>query len=156
MTGCGKSTVGKKLAELSGLAFLDLDEMLTEGEGKTPRELFDLYGEEHFRSLEHQYLLQALTRENTVISCGGGIVLWEENRRALRGEQVIWIVRSHKSALSNKNVLMRPPVNGSAENYRALYRKRRRLYASCAQTVIENVDSASCARALAKMYGYVK
>lgn len=141
---------------MTGLAFLDLDEQLTKAEGKTPRELFDLYGEEHFRNLEHDCLLKALTAENAVISCGGGIVLREENRRALEKEQVVWIVRSLDAALSNPAVLMRPPVNGSRENYRSLYRARRRLYAGCAQTVIENADSASCARALAKMYGYVK
>ncbi len=156
MTGCGKSTVGKELARLSGFEFLDLDEMLIEGEGKTPREIFDESGEEYFRQLEHGYLLKALERENTVISCGGGVILREENRKALKKEQVIWIIRSPSAVLAHQGVLKRPPINGDPENYRRLYAKRRALYADVAKTVIANTDSVSCAKDLAQMFGYTK
>ncbi len=156
MTGCGKSTVGKELARLAGFSFVDLDEMLVKGEGKTPREIFDEQGEDYFRKLEHGYLLKALELENAVISCGGGVVLLEENRKALAGQEVIWIVRSGDAVLQHKGVLSRPPVNGDPENYKRLYRARRRLYATCAKTVIGNVDSWQCAADLARMYGYVK
>lgn len=156
MTGCGKSTVGKELARLAEFSFVDLDEMLIEGEGKTPREIFDEKGEEYFRKLEHSYLLKALEMEKAVISCGGGVVLLEENRKALAGQEVIWIVRSVDSVLQHKGVLSRPPINGDPDNYRMLYSSRRRFYASCAKTVIENIDSRRCALELARMYGYVE
>jgi shikimate kinase len=156
MTGCGKSTVGKKLSEISALSFLDLDEMITKGENKTPRELFDLYGEEHFRDLEHRYLLKALEREEMILSCGGGVVLREENRRALEKENVVWILRSPEAVLSSPAVLNRPPVNGDPENYRALYKKRKKLYSSCAKVTIFNTDSGVCAKDLAKLYGFIK
>lgn len=156
MTGCGKSTVGKKLAQGIGFRFLDLDEMLVKGEGKTPRALFDLYGEEYFRKLEHGYLLRALEEENAVISCGGGIVLAEENRKALEKENVVWILRPIEEVLSNPEVLKRPPINGNPETYRALYEKRKKLYDSCAKVTIFNVDSDVCAKDLAKLYGFTK
>ena len=156
MTGCGKSTVGKKLSEISNLSFLDLDEMITTGENKTPRELFDLYGEETFRDLEHGYLLKALEMEDVILSCGGGVVLREENRRALEKENVVWILRTPEAVLSNPEVLKRPPVNGDPENYRKLYKNRKKLYASCAKVTISNVDSGDCAEHLAKLYGFTK
>lgn len=79
-TGCGKSTIGKQLAELLDLPFLDLDEYIESRVGKPIREIFSEDGERSFRELEHDALETiASSEENTVVSLGGGTMCTEEN-----------------------------------------------------------------------------
>lgn len=77
--GSGKSTVGKLLSEHLNLDFIDFDRELEEEQGKTIEEMFDLYGEDQFRKLEHEQLKKLLSKENTVISLGGGTPCFYNN-----------------------------------------------------------------------------
>lgn len=156
MTGCGKSTVGKKLAELTGYTFLDLDDMITEGEGKTPRELFDLYGEAHFRRLEGKYLKDAVTKEQSILSLGGGSILLPENRELLKRAETVWILRPFILVKESRDVFQRPPVNGDPDNYLKLFETRKRLYERCAGMAVENTDSTECALKIARSYRFEK
>lgn len=84
--GCGKSTVGKKLAEKCQLFFLDTDAWIEEKEGITISEIFASKGETYFRDLETECLKELLkgNRNNEVISVGGGLPVREENQKLLR------------------------------------------------------------------------
>lgn len=77
--GCGKSTIGKKLASLLGWSFVDLDTKIEEETGKTIPELFNQFGEEHFRKIEAGSLQSLITSKNTVISTGGGTPCFGDN-----------------------------------------------------------------------------
>lgn len=97
--GCGKSTVGRSLAETSAVAFLDTDARIEEKEGIPISEIFSKKGESYFRDMETE-CLKALLREKAapskacedvlkerkgcVISVGGGLPVREENRTLLR------------------------------------------------------------------------
>ena len=70
--GAGKSTIGRLLALRLGWEFLDLDTHLEARTGSTIPELFDRYGEAHFRRLESTALASALGRTRTVLALGGG------------------------------------------------------------------------------------
>jgi len=70
--GSGKTTTGKLLAAALGYEFLDLDDWIESQERKTITEIFSENGETGFRALEHQYLRVLGTRENLVLSTGGG------------------------------------------------------------------------------------
>ena len=72
--GCGKTTVGKLVAEASGRAFIDLDEYIEQAAGETIPEIFERYGEAHFRSLETE-ALKVLSHSFTVVATGGGALL---------------------------------------------------------------------------------
>ena len=76
MTGVGKTTVGQVLAEKLNLKFFDLDLIITEKTGKTPAEIFSIYGEEFFRETETEELENILKTNGGgfILSCGGGIV----------------------------------------------------------------------------------
>lgn len=73
MMGSGKSSIGKKLAHALSYTFIDTDDWIVEKEGKTINELFELLGEEAFRKIENNYLKQIISKENCVISTGGGL-----------------------------------------------------------------------------------
>lgn len=84
MMGAGKTTVGRRLAELSGREFLDTDAMIERRIGRPVQQVFKIYTEQAFRDHETS-LLRSLQPGPTVIATGGGIVLreknWDEMRR---------------------------------------------------------------------------
>jgi len=81
--GCGKTTIGKRLADRLWQKFVDTDAMVVASAGKSIREIFEQDGEPKFRALEAAALRQAMTLEDHVIALGGGAVLREENRTLL-------------------------------------------------------------------------
>jgi shikimate kinase len=70
--GSGKSTVGKKLAKLLNYDFLDHDELIEKAVGKSVYEIFNEDGEDRFREMEHNMLISLMSKDNVVISTGGG------------------------------------------------------------------------------------
>lgn len=83
--GCGKTTVGKNLARITGYTFTDTDEMIEKQQGRTISDIFATDGEEAFREMETKLLEQLIREKNTqlVISTGGGMPLREKNRTLL-------------------------------------------------------------------------
>ena len=88
MPGAGKSVVGRELAGMLGVPFIDLDELIEREAGKTVAQIFTLEGEAAFRALEAQTLVKAGTNDPAVVACGGGVVLEQANRIALRNTGV--------------------------------------------------------------------
>jgi shikimate kinase len=89
--GSGKTTVGKRLADQLWQPFVDTDTLVVRKAGRSIREIFDEQGEPGFRELESQAVREALLLREHVISLGGGALLREENRAALKasGHKVI-------------------------------------------------------------------
>ena len=81
--GCGKTTIGKRLADRLWQKFIDTDELVVAAAGKTIREIFEQDGEARFRELESEAIQRALAMNDHVIALGGGAVVREENRKLL-------------------------------------------------------------------------
>lgn len=82
--GAGKSTVGRLLAELLQCSFVDLDEEIVRSQGRPIEQIFAVDGENYFRCCETAVLLDLPGLPPRVYATGGGIVLREENRQAMR------------------------------------------------------------------------
>jgi shikimate kinase len=82
--GSGKTTIGRRLADRLWWKFVDSDEQIVARAGKTIREIFEQDGEPAFRDLEAQVVADVLKLSDHVISLGGGAVLREENREAIK------------------------------------------------------------------------
>ena len=76
--GCGKTTVGKKLAKMLNKELIDLDAYIVEKEGMNIPEIFEKYGEPYFRAVETAGLKE-LAQEGGIIATGGGALLSDEN-----------------------------------------------------------------------------
>jgi shikimate kinase len=90
----GKTTTARELARILSCAFIDLDELVTEREGRTPQELIDAEGEARFRELETDALRAALARSDAfVIALGGGTWTLERNRALVRAADchAVWL-----------------------------------------------------------------
>ncbi|WP_415718489.1 shikimate kinase AroL [Maridesulfovibrio sp.] len=88
---CGKTTVGKCLADNLQLNFFDSDKELVRKAGCEISEYVRLHGWDAFRSLEVAVLEELSRKRGAVISCGGGIVVREENRVVLRNNFTVYI-----------------------------------------------------------------
>jgi shikimate kinase len=82
--GSGKSTVGRRLAELLGWTFVDLDQEIEKLEGMPISEIFSSRGEDYFRLLERRELGRASAGESTVVAVGGGAFCCPENAEVIR------------------------------------------------------------------------
>src|SRR2546426_367574 len=91
--GSGKSTIGQKLADRLWQDFIDTDQLIIKRAGKSIKEIFEREGEGRFRELESEVVKEAARLEDVVISLGGGAILREENRAAIRdgGHKVIYL-----------------------------------------------------------------
>ncbi len=135
MPGCGKSTIGKYLAKELNRPFADADEEIVRRIGDIPA-YFAAHGEEAFRAVETEVLRELGRQSGLVISTGGGCITRPENYPLLhQNGKIIW-VRRELDAL---------PVAGRPVSQRdgvaALYEKRRPLYESFADAVIDNNGS---------------
>ena len=80
MPGSGKTTLGKQLADLLKLTFIELDQKISESQGLPIRDIFIQKGEEHFRLLEAQSLRELSQSDHSfVMSCGGGAPCFSGN-----------------------------------------------------------------------------
>jgi shikimate dehydrogenase len=89
MPGAGKSGVGRRLAELLGKEFVDVDDMVALEAGMPVPEIFERRGERGFRDLEVACTARACARPNRVIATGGGVVTRPENLASLRSNGVV-------------------------------------------------------------------
>ncbi len=110
--GCGKSTIGKKLAKTLGFPFIDLDEQIEQQAGKTIVAIFEEDGEAVFRKIEQQALHQTFELENAVIATGGGAACFADNMDQMRVNGVTVYIELPAKALANrlKNAAEKRPL----------------------------------------------
>ena len=94
--GCGKSTLGRRLARRLGVPFLDTDTLIEAREGASVSDLFRYEGEAHFREVERAVLEEAIAgNESAVVSTGGGLPVWRDNMERMNGSGVtVYLQRS--------------------------------------------------------------
>ncbi len=96
----GKSTIGNHLAERTGLAFVDLDELIERTAAQSIPQIFELEGEQGFRKLEREALQRVAPSSNQVVALGGGALLDVGNRKLCEASgQVICLQASYPTLL---------------------------------------------------------
>ncbi|WP_460231227.1 shikimate kinase AroK [Aurantivibrio plasticivorans] len=140
--GSGKSTVGKVVANLLSLPFLDMDQIIEERTGADISWIFDVEGESGFRDREQQLLSELLdAHESCVIATGGGVVERDANRSLLSGRgDVVYLNASlsqlaQRTAKDKKRPLLQ--VNHPKQRIKELYQRRDPLYREVADHIID-------------------
>ena len=140
MSGAGKTTVGLAISYKLKMSFVDMDAYIEKKYDMSISEMFEKYGEEHFRNLETEtakYLSE--NYKNTIISTGGGVVMRPENMEYLKKTgTVVYINRTVENILSTLNAEKRPLLKSNPEKLYEMYEKRHPLYVKYADICIMN------------------
>ncbi len=141
--GTGKSSVGRRLASELGLKFLDIDWVIEKEEGLAIAEIFDKYGEHHFRKLESDVIRRLASGgfgTGYVVSTGGGAVVNDANRKALKGWGVLICLKaSADEILKRVGKKNDRPLLASGDRREAverLMKERVAAYGDCDLTVV--------------------
>jgi shikimate kinase len=128
--GSGKSTVGKILAEKTGMAFVDIDEEIQKKEGMKIKEIFEKKGEKYFRDLEKEEIKRFSRKRNLVVSTGGGLGADPENMKIMKENGiVVWLDTPLEEVLKrcgddNNRPLLKQPI----DRLRKLFQERKNIY----------------------------
>ncbi|OGO24653.1 MAG: hypothetical protein A2144_07605 [Chloroflexi bacterium RBG_16_50_9] len=158
--GVGKTVVGMALAQRLGKEFIELDALIERRAGKTIPEIFRQDGEIGFREIEIEVIKSVADRENTVIACGGGVVLNKINIDRLKRECVIVYLKASPEMIlvrtsGDKNE--RPLLTSAdrAEQIKKLLRFRQPFYERATDIKIDtsNLSAESVAEKIVKKLG---
>ncbi|WP_051569086.1 shikimate kinase [Alkaliphilus transvaalensis] len=142
--GTGKTTVGNQLASMLDMNLLDMDSIIEERLGLSISEYFQLKGEPAFRQLEKELVKEVSSHSNTIISCGGGVVLQDENIDNLRTNGKLILLWASEETIYHrlKDDETRPllKINNPLNSIKELLEKRDSLYKSAADLVINTDD----------------
>lgn len=101
--GSGKTTLGKKLAQQTGTKFIDLDQYIEKKENKTILWIFKHEGEETFRTMEKNALLELIKcEEPTIIALGGGTVCFGDNLTLLKNNGIVVYIELSAEQLAER------------------------------------------------------
>ncbi len=136
--GSGKTTVGRALAGTLGCEFVDLDRAIAKAVSREISEIFRASGEEHFRTLEHHALLDALDgTPERVVACGGGIILRPENRKLLGRAATVFLEEELDTLYGRTRGGDRPLRADSPEAFERRYAERLPLYEEVADLKVD-------------------
>jgi shikimate kinase len=144
--GAGKSTVGRMVAAGLGMPFRDLDRDIEERSGRSVPEIFADDGEPRFRQLENEELASLAEAADSVVACGGGVVVDDRNRSLLKSlGTVVYLRVSASEALARvgsaegRPLLAGPDPLGAADT---LLASRECLYEAAADVVVDTAGLA--------------
>lgn len=154
MPGCGKSTLGKRLAKRLGREFYDADEVLEEREQRTIKSFF-AESEDAFREAETRTLAYLAQLQGVVIATGGGAVKRPQNMELLKRQGVVlFLDRQPDKIIGCIEGDARPLLADDKQRLYALYDERIALYRRHADKIIEN--NGDFGRTLALLAQYAK
>ena len=133
MPSCGKTTVGRRLAEMTGREFVDTDQWIVQRYGAIT-DIFETHGEECFRRMETEAIREISRRCGCVIATGGGAILRSENVDALRSNgRIVFIDRPPELLTPTAD----RPLSKDLQAIRARYTERYGLYTGTADLVVD-------------------
>ena len=138
--GAGKSTVAGELKDKLEMDRVEMDQMIVENRGMSISEIFDEFGEAYFRNLESNTLIELQNRKQTIVSCGGGVVMREENADHMKknGRVVLLTAKPETIYERVKDSDERPILNGNMNvaYISSLMEKRRERYEAVADVTV--------------------
>lgn len=146
--GAGKTTVSTRLSKDMSLPEIDMDAYIVKSQNMKISEIFDKYGEEGFRTIETECLIEIMKNKGNIVSCGGGAVLKDENVEHMKENGVIVLLTATPQTIYERvrNSNDRPILNGNmnVEFIEQLMNKRKSRYLEVADIIIET-DNKSIA-----------
>lgn len=129
--GSGKTSIGKKISEISNFQFFDTDIEIEKSENKKISEIFEKHGEKYFRDLEKDQIVKLANKTQAVISLGGGAFCNSENIEIIKkAGKSVYLKTSSDQILKrlNQEEIAKRPLLKNKENFYQLLEKREHFY----------------------------
>ena len=133
--GVGKTTIGRRLAKELKLPFVDTDVLVSNEHGAIS-EIFEEFGEAHFRDLEEDAVMSQLAK-NAVVATGGGAVLSARTREALSVATVVYLFTDGRHIANRLAKGNRPLLKHGLGDWRAIYESRKPYYEAVADITVD-------------------
>ena len=144
MMGSGKSSVGELLSRSLDLKFVDVDQVIQKEEDETINGIFKKKGEAYFREIESITLKKI--KDYAIVSCGGGIIKKENNRKFLKKSGITFYLKAKVETLEKRliNDKKRPLIDKSdlKKSLEKIYYERKSLYKNCANFTIQTDETS--------------
>lgn len=146
MSGVGKTTIGKYIAEKNNMEFMDTDDIIVSNNNNSIDNIFETYGEGYFRDLEREVTEDISNNKGMVISTGGGVVLDKQNIYNLKKNGIVFLLSATIDNIfdnmksSYKRDDKRPLLKDSSDlkqSLKKLYEDRKQLYFSSADYIVD-------------------
>ncbi len=138
--GSGKSSVASYLSREYKMEIVEMDQLIVEREGMSIADIFAKHGEHYFRDIETNLLIEIQGEQNQVVSCGGGVVLREQNVSEMRKSgQIVLLAAKAETILERvKGNDDRPLLQGNknVDFISEMMEKRRERYEQAADVVV--------------------
>lgn len=155
----GKTYIGTHLARFYGYEFLDADQLIVERYGEVS-EIFEIFGEAHFRELERKTIEEVLTSpvyRNTVFSLGGGAPMTDSVAKLLKDECVVYILVDAETVTpritGNKTRPLLQP--NPVERWTDIFERRRSRYEELAHFTLDARGGRPITEMTAEIQAYV-
>lgn len=155
----GKTYIGTHLARFYGYEFLDADQLIVERYGEVS-EIFEIFGEAHFRELERKTIEEVLTSpvyRNTVFSLGGGAPMTDSVAELLKDECVVYILVDAETVTpritGNKTRPLLQP--NPVERWTDIFERRRSRYEELAHFTLDARGGRPITEMTAEIQAYV-
>ena len=135
MPSCGKTTIGKAIAEQLGKEFIDSDDEIVKKQGMPIPEIFGKFGEKYFRNIETEVIAELSLKQSAVIATGGGAVLNKRNVDLLKENGlVIFLDRPLEKLITTDD----RPLSSNRELLTKRYNERYDIYCSLADIIVNS------------------
>lgn len=139
--GSGKSTIARELQGRLHKNLVEMDARIVDEQGMSINDIFAQKGEDYFRDVESQLVLDLNSEGNTIVSCGGGVVIRPQNVENMRKNgRIVYLSATPQTIYQRvKNSTERPILNGNmnVEYIAGLMEKRRSMYEGAADIRVE-------------------
>ena len=128
--GAGKSTVARTLGEWFDMEIVEMDELISDRQRMSIPEIFEKHGEEYFRNLETNLLIELQKTSRTIISCGGGAAMRSQNVSEMKKNGYVVLLTATPKTILLKN-------HKNVEYIAELMEKRREKYETAADLIVQ-------------------
>lgn len=135
--GSGKTVVGRELAKIMGVKFVDTDELIEKEQGVAIKAIFATHGEDYFRDLEYEMCKKVAQMKGAVVSTGGGAMTFARNVEAIKqGSKVVFLDASFDVICDRIGNSTTRPLFQDREKAKRLYDERKDKYLAAADYVV--------------------
>lgn len=152
--GSGKTVVGKEVAKILGVKFVDTDELIEKEQGVAIKAIFAVHGEDYFRDLEYEMCKKVAGMKGVVVSTGGGAMTFKRNVDVVKdGSKILFLDADFDVICDRIGDSSSRPLFADKQKARELYDERKLKYLDASDYVIDgNMSARKTAIQIAEMF----